>query len=122
MIDASDDAVVRGEDLIESGDLDGAYALTIQVTQHQPDNARAFNNLGVIHHLQGRNEMAAEALSRALALDPTPDTAVNLFHVYMAMGSFERIKAFLSEQQDLWRPQDLAEINVRLEAFKATRQ
>ena len=65
---------------MEAGDLDGAKASLLKLTEMQPDNADARFNLGNALFNKGEYAPAAEAYREAIRLNP------NLAHAHYNLG------------------------------------
>ncbi len=71
-------------------------ALWQQTTERRPENARAWNNLGLALHQAGRDQEAATAYERALALNPQHAFAhANLASVAIASGRWSEAETHL---------------------------
>lgn len=78
----SDFRVLRGEDLLESGNLSEAEGLFSEVLADIPEHPGALNNLAVIRWGQGASEEARSLILRALRAEPAyRDALVNLASV-----------------------------------------
>ncbi len=58
------------------------------VTRLIPDNPAGYTNLGVIYHLQGKEVLAEQALTRSLQVRPTVEACSNLATVYFFEGHY----------------------------------
>jgi Flp pilus assembly protein TadD len=67
-------------------DPPAAEALFQRVLEHQPDNAAAWNDIGIARDLQGRHEDAQVAYGRALGLMPSMRAAEVNLALSMAMS------------------------------------
>lgn len=68
-------AVERGEALFEEGDLEGARAAFLEAIDEQPDDPRAYYDLGLVLEDLGQPGRAEKAYRRALELRPDFDRA-----------------------------------------------
>jgi tetratricopeptide (TPR) repeat protein len=98
----------RGEQLRDSGDLEGAAAAFADAAQFAPLNPAPLNELGLVRRQQGQFAAAAEAYGQALALvpehAPTHRNLGVLRDLYLddpagAIEPYERYKALTGEDR-----------------------
>lgn len=97
--------VEAGENLVNSGDVQGGIAAFTQALRIAPDLASAHNNLGVAHWIQQREDLALEHLETALTLDPhDADALLNYLPICLELNQPERAVAaglaFLARHPD----------------------
>lgn len=74
-----------------AGNINGALNEYLKAIQIDPLYAKAYNNLGYIYRIKGKNDLAIEHYSKALEINPKDDTAhTNLASVYDCMGYFDK--------------------------------
>src|SRR5580693_1851569 len=77
-----------------AGRLADAEALYRQILAAQPNHADALHLLGLIAHHAGRDDVAADLIGRAIALNPANSAAhCNLGEAFRANGRFEEASA-----------------------------
>lgn len=67
--------LTKGEELLCSGDLQGALTTFLQILTSEPENAAAINNAAVTLWQSGSAGEAAELFERALRIDPPNEQA-----------------------------------------------
>lgn len=68
--DSPNTLFIRARSKEEIGDLDGAARDYAAVIRLRPDTADAHSQLGMIHEFRGQFELARDAYTRALSIDP----------------------------------------------------
>lgn len=91
-----EDSVLRGEELFQSGDVEGAKDLFNRFLQEDPKNVDCLNNLGVIAYQEGEIDQAMTYFNRGLALEPDHlDAIENLGQCLVTKGAYlEAIDCF----------------------------
>jgi tetratricopeptide (TPR) repeat protein len=80
----------RAAQALQHGAADEAHALASAILAREPENADAFNLLGVALAQRGDDAAAVDALSRAVHLNPNhPGTQINLGNVLRRLGRFD---------------------------------
>lgn len=88
--------------LTHHGNAKDAVSILKEVTEREPDNAKAFNNLGNSLRVLGRIEEALPNLERAIELDPHSAEAFNNYGVILSeMGDREGSHAAQSRAIEL---------------------
>jgi len=78
----------RGLALRDAQKLDAAAASYRRTLEWQPGHARAHNNLGAVHQLQGRHAEALASYGRAVELKPgIPQPYLNLGRLHESLGN-----------------------------------
>ena len=96
-----------GDIALRRNDLTTATENLTKALQIQASIRLAQYDLGSVYASLNRNEEAAAALKRAIALDPgQPDAHWKLARVYQAMGKQAEAKAELAETTKIHRKQD----------------
>jgi tetratricopeptide (TPR) repeat protein len=101
----------QGEKQFAQGKLDHAKACFEMAMEHEPENARAHSNLGVLHWRQGDLEKALTCLHQALELDSEdPDILYNSARALSAAGEMDAaadlLKMYLQrnpQDESAWR-------------------
>jgi tetratricopeptide (TPR) repeat protein len=87
-------ALARGEELLDEGELDQAESILRRAVELDPDSARARSKLGVALARQGRHNEAIEQFRRSLEVDPLYAPAyTNLGTAYQEQGRTEAAMA-----------------------------
>jgi choline-sulfatase len=89
--------VVLADYVSEAGDRDRAVAILEAVIAQYPDDADAYNSVGVIEMHRGRHDRAQAAFRRVLELDPTSATA------YANIGADDLAARDLPAAIDAWK-------------------
>lgn len=101
----------RGEELFQSGDVEGAKLIFNRLLQENPEEVDLLNNLGVIAYQGGEIDQAVTYFNRVLTLSPDHlETLENLGHCLIAKGAYrEAIQCF--EKALELKPGDLSLLN-----------
>lgn len=106
-----EDSLLRGEELFQSGDVEGAKMIFNRLLQKNPEDVNLINNLGVIFYQEGEVDQAITYWNRALALNPAHlDTLVNLGHCLMVKKAYKEAIPIFEKALEL-KPDDLSLLN-----------
>lgn len=82
--------IEKGEKLFANGQIDQAKDIFELILQNQPENHKALNNIGVIHHTTGNLQEAEGYFLKAIeAKEDYPDALVNLANLYQGTKRWE---------------------------------
>ncbi len=124
LADRNDDDLLNayGIALADSGDVRGALQQFERVLSFDPDNARAYQNLGIVALRAGQPARARAYLEKALALDPKQPLALNTLGVVQAQaGQFDAAMQSWSRAAELDPNQLDALYNLGLVAARERR-
>ena len=101
--------MIRGELYFKLGMLDEALRCFEELLEAKPNSHELLNSYGAILYLLGRRSEAADALKKALDMEPGDESArMNLLQIYVDSGSMPRaldmMNSILRERRDasLW--------------------
>lgn len=119
------DLLLRGDKQLREGNVGEAVRTLEQAAELMPDNARAWNHLGLAYHAAGNSSEARKAYARAAQFDPNfPDPHYNLGTMEFELGRYAEAEAplrtFLAWQPkraDAWA--QLGQTQYQLRQFDA---
>jgi tetratricopeptide (TPR) repeat protein len=115
------DWIAQGEAAFAGGDLPGARTCFEKALQRDPLNARALNNLSVVHWTLGDVETALHYLTQALEWDPNDqDIILNCARVFQELDRGEDAEEILRAYLD--RKPHAVEVRLQLERLAASTQ
>lgn len=83
----------EGEELFNSGDIEGSLNLFQKIVKIAPHYAISHNNLGVLFWNQGDFDRAIEHFIKALEIDPENiDVILNLGEIYKGLNKYQEAK------------------------------
>lgn len=104
--------VARAIGLLQTGDVTGAAQMLLQITEEQPENARAWSVLGFTLRQTGNTEGALEAYQHALEFDQTaPQAMYNIGMIHAGAGETDEAFEWLLEARATNRV-DLTQIGL----------
>jgi Flp pilus assembly protein TadD len=86
------------------GDRGAARKSYMASLEKNPDNPRAYHNLGKLERIEGNMDAAVAALERSLQLEADADVASDLSRLYMEFGIKPEEALTLAEQSVSWEP------------------
>ena len=103
-----EDALVRGEAALASGEMDLALYLFVRAYDLDSESLHALQRIAEIHRSRGRQELAVRALTRALQVDSTNPVALQtLGLIYLQARRYDEAQELLertvAEAPGLWR-------------------
>jgi tetratricopeptide (TPR) repeat protein len=78
-----------GTELLVANQLDGALSVLQIATKLSPKLSAAFGNLGIAYTRNGQNELAIQALSRAIVLDQQRNASPDFRYYYSRAAAYE---------------------------------
>jgi tetratricopeptide (TPR) repeat protein len=106
----------RAEEAIDRGDLPTAAAILVKIVEKEPNNWRAYNNLGIISWMQKAWEDAYVMFKRSVELKPDyTDALMNFFDACIKLRRMEQGLPFFQKALQL-NPQD-EEIRIIVESI-----
>jgi len=110
----------QGEELFQSGDIEGAKHIFNRILEGNPKHVDALNNLGVITFQEAKIDEAISYLKRVLELDPNHlDALENLGHCLVARGAYWEAVEWFKKASDL-KPDDTRLLNSLANCFVQT--
>lgn len=107
----------QAEQFISSGDLPAAARILVSIVEKDPQNARAFNNMGIISWMQKAWHDAYYSFARAVELRPDfSDALVNLFDAALKLRKIDEVTPLFEKAAQL--APESEEINVIHESIK----
>ncbi|MBD3395400.1 MAG: tetratricopeptide repeat protein [Chitinivibrionales bacterium] len=107
----------KAEDLIASGDLPSAAAILVKLVEKDPQNARAFNSMGIISWMQQAWGDAFVMFKKSVTLKPDyADALMNLFDAGLRLHRVHEILPELKRAAGLLPGQE--EIKVLIESIE----
>lgn len=115
------EVLLKGDRLLQEGKAAEAVRALEQAVELMPDNARAWNHLGLAYHAVGNAPEARKAYGRALQFDPNfPDPHFNLGSLEFEQGNYAGaegpLRTFLAWQPrraDAWARLGQAQFQTR---------
>lgn len=114
-------ALMKGEALLKQGDLPGAVKMLERAVREIPEQAQAWNHLGLAYHYSGQRDKAVAAYNSAL--EKNRNLAVvhhNLARLYLERGdlnpaidSLTRYLILKPEAQDAWLDLGICQLKTR---------
>jgi tetratricopeptide (TPR) repeat protein len=96
------DQISRGETLFNEGKIEEAIKCFEQVLTDDPNNADAYNNLGVISYALGNAQSAETFLLKTLEINPNHVNALmNIADVYCASGIINEAARYMTKAIEL---------------------
>jgi spermidine synthase len=84
------------------GEWDAARTSYMRSIQRNPDNPKAYHNLGKLERVVGNMDAAVVALKRSFEIEPEAGVASDLSRVYLELGINLETAADLAEQAVAW--------------------
>ncbi|NQS99275.1 MAG: tetratricopeptide repeat protein [candidate division Zixibacteria bacterium] len=89
---------LKGEQLFQSGDIDGALKAFTEAAALKPECASAYNNIGVVHWNRGNTEEAMIWFENAYKINPADkNTVMNYAGACAAQKKFDLVKDILED-------------------------
>lgn len=119
------DLLLRGDKQLREGNVGDAVRTLEQAAELMPDNARAWNHLGLAYHAASNAPEARKAYARAVQFDPNfPDPHYNLGTMEFELGRYAEAEAPLRtfiawqpKRADAWA--QLGQTQYQLRQFDA---
>ncbi|HHV83826.1 MAG TPA: tetratricopeptide repeat protein [Tepidanaerobacter syntrophicus] len=97
-----DELMMEAEKHLERGEYEEARHIYEQIINDEPDNAKAYNKLGVIAAYEKNNEEAEAYFKKALELDPKLSSAAsNLGNIFFEKEELEKARECYEKAIDL---------------------
>lgn len=97
-----DELMMEAEKHLERGEYEEARRIYEQIVNNEPNNAKAYNKLGVIAAYEKNNEEAEAYFKKALELDPKLSSAAsNLGNIFFEKEELEKARECYEKAIDL---------------------
>ncbi len=108
--------VPRGEALFSTGDVEGALKLFIEVSEKDPENVTAINNIAVSHWQLGNTDTSMHYFLKALKLAPYDrDTVINCGKILISLDQPEDAKVLYLSYLQKSPDEEISELMACLE-------
>ena len=90
-----DSLMIKAERFMQIGDYENAKKLYLEILNNEPENAKAYNKLGVISAREGNLQEAKHRFLKALELNPRLSSAAsNLGNIYFEADDLKKAEEF----------------------------